>query len=61
MNMNVKSTLWNAVNKKAESLIFLLEQDTLPADVLQTVEGITVILRLAALCTVHCSPPNSNR
>ncbi|KYO33910.1 serine/threonine-protein kinase ATR isoform B [Alligator mississippiensis] len=60
VNMNVKSTLWNAVNKKAESLIFLLEQDTLPADVLQTVEGITVILRLAALCTVHCSPPNSN-
>ncbi|XP_019359111.1 PREDICTED: serine/threonine-protein kinase ATR isoform X2 [Gavialis gangeticus] len=59
VNMNVKSTLWNAVNKKAESLIFLLEQDTLPADVLQTVEGITVILRLAALCTVHCSP-NSN-
>uniref|UniRef100_A0A7M4FRJ4 Serine/threonine-protein kinase ATR n=1 Tax=Crocodylus porosus TaxID=8502 RepID=A0A7M4FRJ4_CROPO len=60
VNMNVKSTLWNAVNKKAESLIFLLEQDSLPADVLQTVEGITVIVRLAALCTVHCSPPNSN-
>uniref|UniRef100_A0A7M4E020 Serine/threonine-protein kinase ATR n=1 Tax=Crocodylus porosus TaxID=8502 RepID=A0A7M4E020_CROPO len=53
VNMNVKSTLWNAVNKKAESLIFLLEQDSLPADVLQTVEGITVIVRLAALCTVH--------
>lgn len=60
--MRLKSTLWNAVMKKAASLIFILEKETLTADILQTVEGIAVILRLAALCIVHCSPPtNSTR
>ncbi|XP_066475341.1 serine/threonine-protein kinase ATR [Tiliqua scincoides] len=55
VNMNIKSMLWNAVTKKMESLLLLLEQDTLPVDVLQTVEGISLIVQLAALCTVHCT------
>lgn len=60
--MELKNTLWNAISKKAASLIFVLEKEILTADILQTVEGIAVILRLAALCIVHCSPPtNSTR
>lgn len=62
VNMKLKSTLWNAITKKATSLIFILEKEILTTDVLQTVEGIAVILRLAALCIVHCSSPtNSTR
>ncbi|XP_014733404.1 PREDICTED: serine/threonine-protein kinase ATR isoform X1 [Sturnus vulgaris] len=57
VNMKLKSALWNAITKKAASLISLLEEEVLPGDVLQTVEGIAVILRLAALCVVHCSSP----
>ncbi|XP_071608255.1 serine/threonine-protein kinase ATR [Heliangelus exortis] len=60
VNMKVKSTLWNAITKKAASLISILEEEVLTADVLQTVEGIAVILRLAALCIVHCSPPTNS-
>ncbi|XP_030430358.1 serine/threonine-protein kinase ATR isoform X5 [Gopherus evgoodei] len=59
VNMKMKSMLWNAINKKAASLVFLLEQDALTSDILHIVEGIAVVLRLAALCTVHCSQ-NSN-
>ncbi|XP_032621521.1 serine/threonine-protein kinase ATR isoform X5 [Chelonoidis abingdonii] len=59
VNMKMKSMLWNAINKKAASLVFLLEQDTLTSDILHILEGIAVVLRLAALCTVHCSQ-NSN-
>ncbi|EMP40340.1 Serine/threonine-protein kinase ATR [Chelonia mydas] len=59
VNMKIKSMLWNAINKKAASLVFLLEQDALTSDILPIVEGIAVVLRLAALCTVHCSQ-NSN-
>lgn len=55
--MKLKSALWNAITKKAASLVSLLEEEVLPGDVLQTVEGIAAILRLAALCIVHCSPP----
>ncbi|XP_035400386.1 serine/threonine-protein kinase ATR isoform X3 [Cygnus atratus] len=60
VNMNLKSTLWNAITKKAASLILILEKEIVTADILQTVEGITVILRLAALCVVHCSPPTNS-
>uniref|UniRef100_A0A8C6JLS8 Serine/threonine-protein kinase ATR n=1 Tax=Melopsittacus undulatus TaxID=13146 RepID=A0A8C6JLS8_MELUD len=60
VNMRLKSTLWNVVMKKAASLIFILEKETLTADIPQTVEGIAVILRLAALCIVHCSPPTNS-
>lgn len=58
--MKLKSALWNAITKKAASLISVLEEEILPGDVLQTVEGIAVILRLAALCIVHCSPPTDS-
>ncbi|NXP51660.1 ATR kinase, partial [Heliornis fulica] len=60
MDMKLKSTLWNAITKKAASLILTLEKDILTADVLQIVEGIAVILQLAALCIVHCSPPTKS-
>lgn len=55
VNMNTKSMLWNAVSKKMESLLLLLEQDVLPVDVLQTIEGISLVVQLASLCTVHCT------
>lgn len=58
--MKLKSALWNAITKKAASLISLLEEEILPGDVLQAVEGMAVILRLAALCIVHCSPPTDS-
>ncbi|NXW53897.1 ATR kinase, partial [Eurystomus gularis] len=60
VNMKSKSPLWNAITKKAASLIFILEKEILTADILQTVEGIAVILQLAALCTVHCFPPTNS-
>ncbi|XP_067399504.1 serine/threonine-protein kinase ATR [Emydura macquarii macquarii] len=60
VNMKMKSMLWNAINKKAASLVFLLEQDALMVDILQIVEGIAIILRLATLCTVHCSQNSSS-
>lgn len=60
--MKLKSTLWNAITKKATSLISILEKESLTANILQTAEGIAIILQLAALCIVHCSPPtNSGR
>lgn len=58
--MKLKSALWNAITKKAASLISVLEEEVLPGDVVQPVEGIAVILRLAALCIVHCSPPTDS-
>ncbi|XP_029885145.1 serine/threonine-protein kinase ATR isoform X1 [Aquila chrysaetos chrysaetos] len=60
VDMKLKSTLWNAITKKAASLMFILEREILTADILQTVEGIAVILRLAALCIVHCSPSTNS-
>lgn len=60
--MKLKSTLWNAISKKAASLISVLEKESLTVNVLQTAEGIAIILQLAVLCVVHCSPPtNSSR
>ncbi|XP_072852125.2 serine/threonine-protein kinase ATR [Pogona vitticeps] len=55
VNMKTKSSVWNAVSQKAESLLLFLEQDNLPVDILEAMEGIALILRLAALCTVHCT------
>lgn len=53
MNMKMKSKLWNLICQKADSLLSLLEQDSLPVEVLQSVEGIALIVQLAAMCTVH--------
>ncbi|XP_060098281.1 serine/threonine-protein kinase ATR [Heteronotia binoei] len=55
VNMKMKSMLWNAACKKAESLLSRLEQDSLTEELLQTVEGIALMLRLGALCTVHAT------
>lgn len=55
VNMNMKSMLWNAVSKKMESLLLLLEKDINPVEVLQTIEGISLIVQLSVLCTVHCT------
>ncbi|XP_062988227.1 serine/threonine-protein kinase ATR [Elgaria multicarinata webbii] len=54
VDMKLKSMLWNEISKKAESLLLLLEQDILPVEVLQAIDGIALIVQLAALCTVHC-------
>ncbi|XP_013910306.1 PREDICTED: serine/threonine-protein kinase ATR [Thamnophis sirtalis] len=53
MNMKMKSKLWNLICQKADSLMSLLEQDNLPVEALQTVEGIALIAQLATICTVH--------
>ncbi|KAM9030987.1 serine/threonine-protein kinase ATR isoform X1 [Sarcophilus harrisii] len=55
VDMNENNMLWNALIKKAESLLILLEQNNVESPIIQTLEGIVVILQLAALCTVHCS------
>ncbi|XP_036048485.1 serine/threonine-protein kinase ATR [Onychomys torridus] len=55
VNMDTKSTLWNVLKQKAESLQISLECGTLKNSVAETLEGITVVLQLTALCTVHCS------
>ncbi|XP_068960779.1 serine/threonine-protein kinase ATR isoform X2 [Petaurus breviceps papuanus] len=55
VDMNEKNMLWNALIKKAESLLVLLEQNSMESPIIQTLEGIVVILQLTALCTVHCS------
>ncbi|XP_042314459.1 serine/threonine-protein kinase ATR [Sceloporus undulatus] len=53
VNMTVKSMLWNLISKRAESLLLLMEQDILPREVLETIEGISLIFQLASLCSVH--------
>lgn len=53
--MKTKSKLWNAISKKADSLLSRLEQDILIEERLQTVAGIALILRLAALGAVHAT------
>uniref|UniRef100_A0A6I8NKR0 Serine/threonine-protein kinase ATR n=1 Tax=Ornithorhynchus anatinus TaxID=9258 RepID=A0A6I8NKR0_ORNAN len=58
VDMSKKSTLWNALGKKAESLLTPTEEATLANSVIPKMEGISVVLRLAALCTVHCGPQN---
>uniref|UniRef100_A0ACB8FBF9 Uncharacterized protein n=1 Tax=Sphaerodactylus townsendi TaxID=933632 RepID=A0ACB8FBF9_9SAUR len=55
VDMKMKSMLWSATSKKAESLLSLLEQDILTGKLVQTMEGIALIVRLAALCAVHAT------
>lgn len=58
--MNKKSILWSALKQKGESLQISLEDGSLKNPVIETLEGIMVILQLTALCTVHCSHQNMN-
>nr|XP_044992414.1 serine/threonine-protein kinase ATR isoform X2 [Jaculus jaculus] len=58
LNMDKKSTLWSALKQKAESLQRSLECNSLKNPVAETLEGITVVMQLTALCTVHCSHQN---
>ncbi|XP_073659836.1 serine/threonine-protein kinase ATR isoform X4 [Tursiops truncatus] len=58
VDMNKKSILWSALIQKAESLQVFLEFNNLKNPVIETLEGIAVILQLTALCTVHCSHQN---
>ncbi|KAL1781523.1 serine serine/threonine-protein kinase ATR [Sigmodon hispidus] len=55
VDMDKKSILWNILKQKAESLQISLECGTLKNSVAEKLEGITVVLQLTALCTVHCS------
>lgn len=55
VDMDKKSILWNVLKQKAESLQISLECGTLKNSVAEALEGITVVLQLTALCTVHCS------
>ncbi|XP_008581156.1 PREDICTED: serine/threonine-protein kinase ATR [Galeopterus variegatus] len=58
VDMNKKSILWSALKQKAESLQISLENGNLKNLVIETLEGIVVVLQLTALCTVHCSHQN---
>ncbi|KAB1283313.1 Serine/threonine-protein kinase ATR [Camelus dromedarius] len=58
VDMNNKSILWSALKQKLESLQIFLELNSLKNPVIETLEGIAVILQLTALCTVHCSHQN---
>ncbi|KAM5334463.1 serine/threonine-protein kinase ATR isoform 2-T2 [Glossophaga mutica] len=58
VDMNKRSLLWSALKQKAESLQILLEYSSLKNPIIETLEGIAVVLQLTALCTVHCSPQN---
>lgn len=53
--MNKKGILWSALKQKAESLQIFLEYSNEKNPVIEALEGITVVLQLTALCTVHCS------
>ncbi|XP_052043584.1 serine/threonine-protein kinase ATR isoform X2 [Apodemus sylvaticus] len=55
VDMDKKSILWNVLKQKAESLQISLECGTLKNSVAEALEGITIVLQLTALCTVHCS------
>ncbi|XP_004459286.1 serine/threonine-protein kinase ATR isoform X1 [Dasypus novemcinctus] len=55
MDMSKKSILWSALKQKAESLQVSLEYNSLNNSVIETLEGIAVVLQLTALCAVHCS------
>ncbi|XP_006869932.1 PREDICTED: serine/threonine-protein kinase ATR [Chrysochloris asiatica] len=58
VDMSQESILWGALKHKAESLQSILEHSSLKSPVFETLEGISVVLQLTALCTVHCSHQN---
>ena len=58
--MNKRSLLWSALKQKAESLQIFLDHCSLENPVVETLEGIAVVLQLTALCAVHCSPQNTD-
>ncbi|XP_003416220.1 serine/threonine-protein kinase ATR isoform X1 [Loxodonta africana] len=60
VDMSKKSILWSALRHKAESLQVILECNSPDNPVIETLEGITVVLQLTALCTVHCSHQNTD-
>lgn len=60
VDMSKKSTLWSALKQKAESLQVFLGCGSLKNPV-ETLEGVAIVLQLTALCTVHCSPQNTER
>lgn len=55
LDMTIKSMLWSALYKKLSALLVLLEQDNPDGDIVNALEGVAVIMRLASLCTVHVS------
>ncbi|XP_053774486.1 serine/threonine-protein kinase ATR isoform X2 [Desmodus rotundus] len=60
VDMNKRSLLWSALKQKAESLQIFLDHCSLENPVVETLEGIAVVLQLTALCAVHCSPQNTD-
>ncbi|XP_023568719.1 serine/threonine-protein kinase ATR [Octodon degus] len=58
VDMSKKNIIWSALRQKAESLQISLESSNLKKPIIETLEGIAVILQLTALSTVHCSHQN---
>ncbi|KAM5163022.1 serine/threonine-protein kinase ATR [Mantella aurantiaca] len=54
-----KITLWNSINRQFLSLLHVLEEEDVAEDnVLCSLEGIAIVLHVAALCTAHVSGPD---
>ncbi|KAM8770022.1 serine/threonine-protein kinase ATR [Rhynchonycteris naso] len=54
VDMNSRGVLWSALRQKAGTLLAALDGGCPKGPVLETLEGIAVVLQLTALCTVHC-------
>ncbi|XP_072266233.1 serine/threonine-protein kinase ATR [Pyxicephalus adspersus] len=55
-----KIALWNSINRKFLSLLHKLEDEDMAEDnVVCTLEGIAVVLHVAALCKAHISVPDT--
>ncbi|XP_043927908.1 serine/threonine-protein kinase ATR [Protopterus annectens] len=59
LDMKTKSKLWGALSRRLTYLLSGLEEEC-PAQVTSALEGVAVIFRLAALCTVHFDPQMCN-
>nr|XP_015216835.1 PREDICTED: serine/threonine-protein kinase ATR isoform X1 [Lepisosteus oculatus] len=53
VEMKGKSEIWAAIDSKLVAMVSLLKDQSRP-DPLSTLEGVAVILHLAALCSCHC-------
>lgn len=61
MDVNHRSPLWGALRQRAAALQASLEHGGLAGPAVETLEGVAVVLQLAALCAVHCAQPSPDR
>ncbi|XP_041120696.1 serine/threonine-protein kinase ATR-like [Polyodon spathula] len=56
VDMKTKSKLWGLLDRRLMTLLSLVKEQPL-AQAVSALEGVAVILHLAALCSCHCCPP----